>query len=51
MLQEELKNAANRLYYFKDFGFEDAGIELVNTYQTKVSELTEQLILKKAEYE
>jgi len=50
-LQEELKKAANRLYYFKDFGFDDAGIELVNTYQTKVNELTEQLILKKTEYE
>jgi hypothetical protein len=51
LLQEELKKAANRLYYFKDFGFENAGIELVNTYQTKVSELTEQLLLKKAAYE
>jgi hypothetical protein len=50
-LQEELKETASRLYYFKHFGFQVAGIELVNTYQAQVNELTEQLILKKAEFE
>jgi hypothetical protein len=50
-LQEQLKEATERLYYFKDFGFENTGLELIKTYQANVDELTERLILKKAEFE